>query len=119
MRFDSLVEHTGDLWLYGAVYPRQQPGKKKERGYRAKGIYTEKSTAWSGLYLGFVVRGRSPEWAKGVQVHDPRKCFESNMKYALRCNLVHFETILRNVTVCALTLSRLDDFSDIVTHILR
>ena len=32
----------------------------------------------------------------------------------LRCNLVHFETILRNVTVCALTSSRLDDFSDMV-----
>ena len=31
---------------------------------------------------------------------------------ALRCNLVHFETH------CALTLSRLDDFSDIVSFIL-
>ena len=27
---------------------------------------------------------------------------------------MHFETILRNVTVCALTSSRLDDFSAIV-----
>ena len=36
-------------------------------------------------------------------------------EYALRCNLVHFETILRNVTVCALTSLRLDDFSDLVT----
>ena len=27
---------------------------------------------------------------------------------------MHFETILRNATVCALTSSRLDDFSDIV-----
>ena len=42
----------------------------------------------------------------------PRKFFETPC--ALRCNLVHFETILRNVTVCALTSSRLDDFSDIV-----
>ena len=33
-------------------------------------------------------------------------------EYALRCNLVHFETH------CALTLSRLDDFSDIVSFIL-
>ena len=32
--------------------------------------------------------------------------------------MVHFETILRNVTLCALTSSRLDDFSDIVTCIL-
>ena len=31
---------------------------------------------------------------------------------------LYFETILRNVTVCALTSSRLDDFSDIVTYIL-
>ena len=38
-------------------------------------------------------------------------------EYALRCNLVHFETILRNVTVCALTSTRLDDFSYIVTLI--
>ena len=34
-------------------------------------------------------------------------------EHALRCNLVHFETILRSVTVCELTSSRLDDFSDI------
>ena len=40
-------------------------------------------------------------------------------EYALRCNLVHFETILRNVTVCALTSSRLDDFSDIVCYFLK
>ena len=40
-------------------------------------------------------------------------------EYALRCNLVHFETILRNVTVCALTFSRLDDFSDIVCYFLK
>ena len=31
---------------------------------------------------------------------------------------MHFETILRNVTVCELTPSRLDDFSDIDTVIL-
>ena len=40
-------------------------------------------------------------------------------EYGLRCNLVHFETILRNVTVCALTSSRLDDFSDIVCYFLK
>ena len=47
------------------------------------------------------------ELARGV-----RKFFLD--EYALRCNLVHFETQLRTVTVCALTSSRLDDFSDIV-----
>ena len=31
---------------------------------------------------------------------------------------MHFETILRNVTVCAPTSLRLDDFSDMVTYIL-
>ena len=31
---------------------------------------------------------------------------------------MYFETILRNVTVRALTSSRLDNFSDIVTYIL-
>ena len=34
----------------------------------------------------------------------------------LEYNLVHFETILRNVTLSALTSSRLDDFFDIVTY---
>ena len=34
----------------------------------------------------------------------------------LEYNLVHFETILRNVTLSALTSSRLDDFCDIVTY---
>ena len=32
-------------------------------------------------------------------------------EYALRCNLVHFETILTNVIVCALTSWRLVIFS--------
>ena len=40
-------------------------------------------------------------------------------EYALRCNLVHFETILRNVTVCTPTSTRLDHFSNIVTYILK
>ena len=84
--------------------------REKERERISFKRYLHWKVYWSGLYLGFVVWGRSPEWAKGVRVHDPRKCFESNMKYALRCNLVHFETVLRNVTVCALPLSRLDDF---------
>ena len=45
----------------------------------------------------------------------PRNCFG----YALRCNLVHFESediILKNVTVYAMTLSCLDYFSNIVTY---
>ena len=41
--------------------------------------------------------------------HAPRKFFEVT-EYALGCNLVQFETVLRNITVCALTLSRVDDF---------
>ena len=46
----------------------------------------------------------------GVRGHIPPHILRN--EYALRCNLVHFETH------CALTLSRLDDFSDIVTYIL-
>ena len=46
----------------------------------------------------------------GVRGHTPLEIFSH--EYALRCNLVHFETH------CALTLSRLDDFSDIVSFIL-
>ena len=57
--------------------------------------------------MGFIVWGRSPE----CQYAPPESFWN---ECTLRCNLVHFETILRNVTVCALTSSRLDDFSDIV-----
>ena len=39
-------------------------------------------------------------------------------KYALRCNLVHFETRFWEMLVCALTSSRLDDFSDIATYVM-
>ena len=53
----------------------------------------------------------------------PRKFFENDS--VLRCNLVHLETqscysVLRQgtLTSCALTSSRLDDFSDIVTYVL-
>ena len=46
----------------------------------------------------------------GPGAYPPRKFFSH--EYALRCNLVHFETH------CTLTLSRLDDVSDIVSFIL-
>ena len=82
--------------------------------------------------------GETSRVAKGIP--PPPESFWN--EYALRCNLVHFETIFRNVTVvpvlyfifwswscslsycvlrqgipssCALTSSRMDDFSDIVT----
>ena len=57
------------------------------------------------------------ELPRRVRWHGPPKFVLK--EYALRCNLVHFETILRNVTVCALTSSRLDDFSDIVCYFLK
>ena len=50
----------------------------------------------AGFYLGFIVRGRSTEWPKatqlprGVREHAPPDIFWN--EYALRCNLVHFET---------------------------
>ena len=59
------------------------------------------------------------ELPRGVRWHAPPPEFFFFKEYALRCNLVHFETILRNVTLCALTSSRLDDFSDIVSYILK
>ena len=51
-------------------------------------------------------------------------CAEMQIWCILRHSLVHFETqsysVLRqgNLTSCALTSARLDDFSDIVTYIL-
>ena len=49
----------------------------------------------AGFYLGFIVWGRSPVWPKatsflGGPEHAPLEMFWN--KYALRCNLVHFET---------------------------
>ena len=57
------------------------------------------------------------ELPRGVRWHGPPKLVLK--EYALRCNLVHFETILRNVTVCAPSSTRLDHFSNIVTYILK
>ena len=72
-----------------------------------------------GFYLGFIVWGRSPEWRKATGFLGgsggmlPLKCFEMNM----RCDAIW--CILRpNFEKCALTSSRLDDFSDIVTYML-
>ena len=61
----------------------------------------------TGFYLGFIIQGRSPEWLKVTSFQGgsrgmPSANFLWN-EYALRCNLVHFETILRIVTVCACT----------------
>ena len=47
----------------------------------------------------------------------PQKSFEMNMRWDAIWRFC--DTILRNVTVCALTSSRLDDFSHIVTYILK
>ena len=66
MRFDFLVEHTGDLWVYGALYPRQQPGEKEEKWYHAKGTDTDKTTGQGCRYLGIILWGRSPEWPKAT-----------------------------------------------------
>ena len=75
------------------------------------------------LYLGFIVWERGPEWPKATSFLGwsggipPQKFFWN--QYVQRCNLVHFwETILRNVTVCTLTSSSLDDFPDMFTCIL-
>ena len=60
---------------------------------------------------GLYPSGRRPRAFLG----DPGACSPEIFcnEYALRFNLVNFEKILRNVTVCALTSSPLDDFSDI------
>ena len=50
----------------------------------------------AGFYLGFIIWWRSPEWPKATSFLGgsggilPRKIFEN--EYALRRNLVHFET---------------------------
>ena len=81
--------------------------------------YSLSNWQWSGFYVGFIVWGWSPQWPKATSFLGwsggmlPRKFFEMNMRWdAIWC-------ILRpNFEKCALTSSRLDDFSDIVTYIL-
>ena len=69
----------------------------------------------TGFYLGFIIWGEKSWVAEGDKrprgVHPPPP--HPRMKSG-----VFWDTILRNVIVCALTSSRLDDFFDIVTYIL-
>ena len=66
---------------------------------------SRKCLHFAGFYLGFIVWRRSTEWPKATT-------FLGGSGGMLWC-------ILRpNFEKCALTLSRLDDFSDIVTYIL-
>ena len=73
------------------------------------------------FYLGFIIWGRSPEWLKatsflrGFWRHAPPRNFLKWMCAKMQSG-AFWATILRNVTVCALTSSRRDDFSDIVTY---
>ena len=66
--------------------------------------------------VGLCPSGRRPRAFLG----DPGACSPEIFcsEYALRFNLVNFEKILRNVTVCTLTSSRLDDFSDMATYVV-
>ena len=60
----------------------------------------------AGFYLGFIVWGRSPEWPKatsflggsGGMPPPPQEIFLN--EYALRCNLVHFETQFWEMLQC-------------------
>ena len=70
-----------------------------------------------GFYLGFIVWGRRAEWAKATSfLGGPRTFLEMNNSVCAEMQSGAFlDSILRNVTVCALTSSRLNVFSDIVT----
>ena len=58
----------------------------------------------AGFYIGFIIQRRSPEWLKATSFLGgsggmlPRKIFEN--EYALRPNLVHFETIFSEMLQC-------------------
>ena len=68
-------------------------------------IFGRQSIHWlPGLYLGFIVWRRSPEWPKAMSFpggsggHAPPEIFLN--KYALRCNLVHFGTQFCEMLQC-------------------
>ena len=74
-----------------------------QKVFRVKKRQTSQKLEWngfmyslSGFYLGFILCGRSPEWLsatsfiEGSTVMPPLEVFLN--EYALRCNLLHFET---------------------------
>ena len=67
-----------------------------------------------GFYLGFIIWRRSPEWPKATRfLGGPVTCCPGNFLKWICTEMqsgAFWDTILRNVTVCALTSSRLDDF---------
>ena len=75
----------------------------------------------AGFYLGFISWGRRPEWPKATSLLEgsapPPRDFLKWICTEMQSG-AFWDTILRNVTVCALTSSRLDDFFDILTYIL-
>ena len=105
-------EHDGKLACEQVLHLSDILKSRRGRG-------TRDENSLSGFYLGFIVWGRSPEWPMASSFLGgsggmlPRKFFEMKMRWdAIWC-------ILRlNFEKCALTSSRLDDFSDIVTYIL-
>ena len=78
--------------------------------------------SWSGLGLGFIVWGRSSKWLKASGFQEGSRGMPPPRNFLkLICTEMQsgafWDTILRNVTVGALTSPCLDDFSDIVTYI--
>ena len=77
--------------------------------------------SWPGFYLGFMV-WRSPEWPKASSFLGGSRVSSPGNFWKWVCPEMQsgafWDTILRNVTVCAPTSSRLDNFSDIATYML-
>ena len=99
------LARAGELWLQKRFHWKP----KKCHNFRVLSrIYRLGEKSW-------VAEGH--ELPRGVQGHTTLEIFWN--EYALICKSFAFwDTILRNGTVCALTSSRLDDFSDVVTYIL-
>ena len=86
-------------------------------------FFGRQSIHWlPGFYLGFMVWRRSPEWPKAMSFPGgsggmPPRNFLKWICAEMQSG-AFWDSILRNVTVFALTSSCPDDFSDIVTYIL-
>ena len=118
------------MWLSTSEIGTAQPRSVKEIAPKSPFFCVNRSipsgagarAIRSGFYLGFIVWGRSAKWAKatsflggsgGMSPRNVLKWICAEMQSA-----AFWDTILKSNTVSALTL-RLNDFSDIDTHILK
>ena len=93
-RLFSQAKHFPDIWKKNPPWWMREEGLKDSS---MKQLLTTLKSTIPWFYLGFIVSGRSTKWPKAMSFPagsggmPPPNFFVWN-EYALRCNLVHFET---------------------------